>query len=78
MVVAKAGLGISADQGSIAGDLSSEGAERVGAWIGAGGDDHLSPLRASAQATLAVKGGRGGTALTAKSAHLALDFHILK
>lgn len=40
-------------------DLSEWRTERVGAWIGAGGDDHLSPLRAFVQATLAVEGGGG-------------------
>ncbi len=72
MVVVKACFGIKADQGPMARDLSRRrGTERGGAWIGAGGDDHLSPLRASSQATLAVE----GTPLTAKPAHLARLSH---
>ena len=57
MAAIKAYFGIKADQGPICQDLSRRTrTERVGAWIDAGGDDHLSPLRASVQATLAVEG----------------------
>lgn len=49
-------------------DLNKWRTEGVATWIGAGGDDHLSPLHASVQTTLAVE---GAAPLTARPAHLA-------